>query len=98
MTTTTSYACGCWPPPGGLRIPSPVLTEVRYFIEREQGAGAESAFLTSIADGESELTHPDPDDLRALAERLGDYNIATLDRRHFSIVRPANRQSLTLYP
>lgn len=34
----------------------------------------------------------------ALAERLGVSEIATLDRRHFSVVRPAHRPALTLLP
>jgi predicted nucleic acid-binding protein len=34
----------------------------------------------------------------ALAERLGISEIATLDRRHFSVVRPANQRSFTLLP
>lgn len=34
----------------------------------------------------------------ALAERLADYDIATLDRRHFTIVRPANNKNLSLHP
>lgn len=34
----------------------------------------------------------------ALAERLDDHDIATLDRRHFTIVRPAGNKTLTLHP
>ena len=34
----------------------------------------------------------------ALAERLGIPEIATLDRRHFSVVRPANQRTFTLLP
>jgi uncharacterized protein len=34
----------------------------------------------------------------AIAERLSATNIATLDRRHFSIVRPRHTRALTLYP
>lgn len=34
----------------------------------------------------------------AIAERFGAVNIATLDRRHFSVVRPAHVESLTLLP
>jgi hypothetical protein len=86
---------------GPLRIPGPVLTEVCYLVEREQGPRAEALFLTSLADGEFELVHPGRGDLRrmadlvstyhdlplgavdasvvALAERMGDYDVATLD-------------------
>ena len=34
----------------------------------------------------------------ALAERLGVHEVATLDRRHFSVVRPRHVQALTLLP
>lgn len=34
----------------------------------------------------------------ALAERLGATTIITLDRRHFSAVRPRHRESFTLLP
>jgi hypothetical protein len=103
-----------------LRIPGPVLTEVCYLIEREQGSHAEAMFLTSLADGEFELIHPTIEDLRrmaqlvttyhdlplgavdasvlAVAERAGDYHIATLDRRHFTVIRPAGNKTLSLYP
>ncbi len=33
----------------------------------------------------------------ALGERLDDYDIATLDRSHFTIVRPAGDKTLTLH-
>lgn len=103
-----------------LRMPAPVLTEVCYLIEREQGPHIEAMFLTSLADGEFELIHPTVDDLRrmaqlvttyhdlplgavdasvlAVAERTGDYDIATLNRRHFTVIRPAGNKALTLHP
>jgi uncharacterized protein len=34
----------------------------------------------------------------ALAERLGATRIATLDRRHFTVVRPRNADAFTLLP
>lgn len=34
----------------------------------------------------------------ALAERLGVAEVATLDRRHFSVVRPRHVEALTLLP
>ena len=34
----------------------------------------------------------------ALAERLGEERVATLDHRHFSVVRPAHVDALTLLP
>ena len=34
----------------------------------------------------------------AAAERMGTGEIATLDRRHFTVVRPRHRESFTLLP
>lgn len=34
----------------------------------------------------------------ALAERLGEARVATLDRRHFTAVRPRHRAAFTLLP
>lgn len=34
----------------------------------------------------------------AIAERLGLAEVATLDRRHFTVVRPAHVSALTLLP
>ena len=34
----------------------------------------------------------------AIAERLGIVKIATLDRRHFSVVRPSHVDAFTLLP
>jgi hypothetical protein len=34
----------------------------------------------------------------ATAERLGEPNVATLDRRHFTVVRPAHVEAFTLLP
>lgn len=97
-----------------------MLTEVCYLVEREQGPHSEADFLTSLADGEFKLVHPETSDLRrmaelvrtyhdlplgavdasvvALAERMGDFDIATLDRRHFTVIRPAGGKHFTLYP
>jgi uncharacterized protein len=36
--------------------------------------------------------------LIAIAERLGIDTIATLDRRHFTVVRPAHVEAFTLLP
>ncbi|MEZ5252343.1 MAG: hypothetical protein R2689_00615 [Microthrixaceae bacterium] len=33
-----------------------------------------------------------------IAERLGQTTIATLDRRHFTVVRPAHRDGFVLIP
>jgi uncharacterized protein len=34
----------------------------------------------------------------AIAERLGATEVATLDRRHFTVVRPAHANAFTLLP
>ena len=34
----------------------------------------------------------------ALAERLSQREVATLDRRHFTVVRPSHVEALTLLP
>ncbi len=34
----------------------------------------------------------------ALAERLGEHRVATLDHRHFATVRPSHATSLTIVP
>ena len=34
----------------------------------------------------------------ATAERLGEASVATLDRRHFTVVRPAHVEAFTLLP
>ena len=106
------------PPP--LLMPSPVLTEVGYLLEREKGARAEAAFLRSIRAGQvimvpvtaadldrmAELVETYADfplglvdaSVIAVAERLGAADIATLDRRHFSVVRPAHVPAFRLLP
>ena len=34
----------------------------------------------------------------AIVERLDESKLATLDRRHFSLIRPRHRESITLLP
>ncbi|WP_371102364.1 type II toxin-antitoxin system VapC family toxin [Streptomyces sp. PU_AKi4] len=99
-------------------LPSPVLTEVCWLLER--WPKVESAFLSEVAKGTFELVHLTPADLErmselvlryadfphggvdasviAVAERFGVERVATLDRRHFSVVRPAHTPALTLLP
>ena len=103
-----------------LIVPTTVLTEVCYLLERELGTAAESAFLQSFRDGTLTLAHITLDDLDrmaelvttyanlplgavdasvvAIAERLGTTEIATLDRRHFAVVRPRHADAFTLLP
>jgi predicted nucleic acid-binding protein len=99
-------------------LPSPVLTEVCWLLERSPRV--EARFLDSVADGAFELITPTPGDLTrmselvlkyqdfslgavdasvvAIAERYGVQRIATTDRRHFSAIRPAHVDVLTLVP
>jgi predicted nucleic acid-binding protein len=90
-------------------LPSPVMTEVCWLLER--WPKVEAAFLAQVARGTFELVHPAPADLTrmgelvlqyadlplgggrasviAVAERFGVDRVVTLDRRHFSVVKPA---------
>ena len=99
-------------------LPSPVLTEVCWLLER--WPKAEAAFLEQVARGAFELVHLTPADLDrmselvlqyadfplggvdasviAVAERFEVERIATLDRRHFSVVRPKHTSAITLLP
>ncbi|MEW9530514.1 type II toxin-antitoxin system VapC family toxin [Microbispora sp. NPDC049125] len=106
--------------PGRLLLPTTVLTETSWHVEKNLGAKSEAAFLASVARGELELVELAPedvdraaqlvetyDDLRlglvdasliAVAERLRVIKVATLDRRHFTAVRPRHVATLTLLP
>ena len=98
--------------PGPLLVPTMVVAEVAYFIEKRLGPAVEVRFLGDLSAG-NYLAQPVAagdwlriaelvatyQDLRlgatdasviATAERLGETEIATLDRRHFSVVRPAS--------
>lgn len=105
---------------GPLIVPSPVLTEVCYLLEKNIGGGSEAPFLRSLASGEMRLEEPTLDDLNrmaelvtqykdmplgaadasviAIAERLGATDIATVDRRHFYVVRPKHTTAFNLLP
>jgi predicted nucleic acid-binding protein len=104
--------------PGKRLLPSPVLAEVSWLLQRWPDVEAE--FLYGIARGSFELIHLSAADLRrmgdlileyadlrlgtvdasivAVAERFGVGRIATLDRRHFTVVRPRLASALTLLP
>lgn len=101
-------------------IPSLVVTEVCYLLEREGGPRAEAGFLHGL--GHEDFVVVDlelADYLRAeelvlryadlplgavdasvvaVAERLGITEVATLDRRHFSVVRPNHVDAFRLLP
>ena len=73
--------------PGPLLVPTTVFTEVCLLVERRRGTRAELAFLTDIRAG-----------LFTLLERLNLPAVATLDHRHFRVVRPRHVAALTLLP
>ncbi|MEY9940943.1 type II toxin-antitoxin system VapC family toxin [Streptacidiphilus sp. MAP5-3] len=99
-------------------LPSPVMTEVCWLLER--WPKIEAAFLAEVARGTFELVHLTSADLTRMselvlryadfplggvdasvitvAERFGVDRVATLDRRHFSVVKPAHVHALLLPP
>jgi uncharacterized protein len=103
-----------------LLVPSPVVVEVCWLVEKFRGPGAEADFLELVSSGELELVEVTRADVRrmvevvrqyadfplgvvdasvvALAERLGVSRVATLGRRHFSVVRPRHVEAFTLVP
>ncbi|GAA1668791.1 type II toxin-antitoxin system toxin ribonuclease C26 [Kribbella yunnanensis] len=102
-----------------LVVPSFVVPEVCYMIQRELGAKVETAFVRSLAEGDFTVADCEPmldriADLMekysdmplgladasvvAIAEELGAREVATLDRRHFTVVRPRHVDALTLLP
>ena len=105
---------------GPFLVPTTVLTEVCYLLERELGSHAEAAFLRSFVEGTftlvnvttadasrmAELVETSQDlslgsvdaSVVAVAERLEVTVIATLDRRHFGVVRPNHVPAFTIIP
>lgn len=85
-------------------LPSPVMTEVCWLLER--WPRVEAAFLAEVARGTFELVLQYADfplggvdaSVIAVAERFDVDRVATLDRRHFSVVKPAHVPALTLLP
>lgn len=102
-----------------LVVPSFVVPEVCYLIQREAGAKVEAAFVRSLAAGDfavadcelvleriAELMEKYADlplgvadaSVVAVAEEFGVREVATLDRRHFNVVRPRHTNAFTLLP
>ncbi|WP_133802457.1 type II toxin-antitoxin system VapC family toxin [Kribbella caucasensis] len=102
-----------------LVVPSFVIPEACYLIQREAGAKVEADFVRSLAAGDftvaecdlaleriAELMDKYADlplgladaSVVAIAEELGAREIATLDRRDFSVVRPRHTSSFVLLP
>ena len=103
-----------------LVIPSPVLVEVDYWIQRRLHPGALVALLADIEAGAYivvDLAAADYTRVRelcdryadadigfvdaavlAIVERLDEPKLATLDHRHFGLLRPRHRESIELLP
>ncbi|HEX2129971.1 MAG TPA: PIN domain-containing protein [Actinophytocola sp.] len=100
-----------------------VVSEVCYFLARDQGPDVEAAFLESLTTGHLVLATLSERDLPRMAELVRKYadltktglggadasvialaerpritDVATIDRRHFSVVRPRHCASFTLLP
>jgi predicted nucleic acid-binding protein len=92
-----------------LVVPSPVLVEVDYWIHERLHPGVLVALLDDIADGGyrvEDLKAEDADSdigfvdasVVAIVERLNEPKVATLDRRHFGLIRPRHVNALRLLP
>lgn len=102
-----------------LVVPSFVMPEACYLIQREAGPKVEADFVRSLAAGDfavaecdlaleriAELMEKYADlplgladaSVVAIAEEIGAREIATLDRRDFSVVRPRHAASFVLLP
>jgi predicted nucleic acid-binding protein len=101
-------------------IPSPVLVEVDYWIQKRLSPGALVAFLADISAGAYQVenleesdyprirelcdTYADADigfvdaSVLAVTERLDEPKLATLDHRHFGLLRPRHISALHLLP
>jgi len=103
-----------------LLVPTPVVVEVCWLLEKFRGPDAEAEFLDVIAAGALELvpiTRADANRMAELVRQYADFplgavdasviavterlevrQLVTLDRRHFSAVRPRHVAAFTLLP
>lgn len=103
-----------------LVVPSFVVCEVAYMLERHVGPHAGRAFADSFRKGHLVVEPVEPSDWErvcelvdmyadlplgivdasvvATCERLGVTRLATLDHRHFGVVRPRHCEALELLP
>jgi hypothetical protein len=97
-----------------LVVPDLVIPEVTYLLAAGARTSVEAEFLRSLVSGQLAIEHVVAADLVetysdlalgtvdavviAIAERLGASKIATLDRRHFTVVRPIHVPSFELLP
>lgn len=87
--------------PGPLVVPLLVITEVCQVLESRCGATVEASFLDSLRTNELTLIEPTQGDfgrIAELAERFDVTEVATLDHRHFKVVRPRHIEAFTLLP
>lgn len=103
-----------------LVLPSPVIAEVTYFIERRLALKDLVAFLEDLATGRYAVENLLTEDyaravdiceryadarigfvdaaVLSVVERLGEQKLATLDHRHFGLLRPRHVEALELLP
>jgi len=84
-------------------VPAPAtdVAEVGYLLAREAGARVESLFLRSLADGDITPVALSSAGYVRMADPVTVYgltDLATLDRRHLTVVRPKHAGALTLLP
>jgi predicted nucleic acid-binding protein len=103
-----------------LLIPSPVLSELDYWLGAYGGPPAQAAFVDDLIDGTFVVENLEAEDylrirdligryadarigfvdaaVLAVVERLREPKLATLDRRHFGLLRPRHVEALRLLP
>jgi hypothetical protein len=103
-----------------LLIPSPVLSELDYWLGAYSGPPAQAAFVDDLIDGTFVVENLEAEDylrirdligryadarigfvdaaVLAVVERLREPKLATLDRRHFGLLRPRHVEALRLLP
>jgi predicted nucleic acid-binding protein len=72
-------------------VPSPVLTEVCYFLESRVGPEGEATFLAALAEGELQLVDLARDDLRRMIELVRTYSDFPLGAVDASVMAIAER-------
>jgi predicted nucleic acid-binding protein len=78
---------------GPLLVPSPVLTEVCYFLESRVGPDGEAAFLAAVANGELQLVDLTSDDLHRMVELVRTYSDFPLGAVDASVMAVAERHA-----
>ena len=81
--------------PGARIVPTLVLTEVAYLLERRHGPDAEMKFLAGLIAGEFILEHPNQRDLLRMAELVWQYRDWPLGTVDASVIATAERLSIT---